>query len=545
MTFGTIGFIAGSVYTSSSNNQGSLLNPSKHAMQPMMQPSKTSGTCLDTCSLAKNGICDDGSEDVLAALAKEKGPANIRRFVSVGCDLGTDCTDCGPGAQKIPHSWARGDGPISLLRSSSVEVRVRSIMPLKDVKFKFAYTDPHKDTDVSQNMQTYGIVEAEISEIFVAVLKNRCLRPDGSPALFLDVGANFGWYSILAASMGCRVLAFEPVPQFRAFLEYNVHLNGLGNLVQITPNVVSNVSGASLTLIVPSNGIWGTAGIDGLNIDKNVQGSHQKITTTSMTVTDAVKEDVLLMKVDVEGFEWSVMKGAAGLLSSYNVENIIMEYSPGVFERVMNFEGIISTITMLIDLIKVGFKIGHVGEGKGFLEDLSSGPLSRNEKVFEEVSHHNLLYDVRDSQLYSEAKLGCPVAEELRAKYHWPCMSVPEDLNPRSFRSIFGHNTNVWASKNLSLLKLAGTVGMTDLDTPATEWNLTKKSTKPGDIRSTVFKESLIGMGMRPCFAIDAKYQIHHRCHCLNAKVCGEESQLVARLLQERQMPSNYVLPPP
>ena len=37
-----------------------------------------------------------------------------------------------------------------------------------------------------------------------------------------------------------------------------------------------------------------------------------------------------LQQVDVEGWEWSVMQGAAGLLKgSHNIENVIMEYSPG------------------------------------------------------------------------------------------------------------------------------------------------------------------------------------------------------------------------
>ena len=34
-------------------------------------------------------------------------------------------------------------------------------------------------------------------------------------------------------------------------------------------------------------------------------------------------------QVDVEGWEWSVIQGAAKMLKQYNVENIIMEYSPG------------------------------------------------------------------------------------------------------------------------------------------------------------------------------------------------------------------------
>lgn len=35
-----------------------------------------------------------------------------------------------------------------------------------------------------------------------------------------------------------RVIAFEPVPHFRAFLEYNVDVNGLRHIVDVRPSVV-------------------------------------------------------------------------------------------------------------------------------------------------------------------------------------------------------------------------------------------------------------------------------------------------------------------
>ena len=63
------------------------------------------------------------------------------------------------------------------------------------------------------------------------------------------------------------MLVFEPVPHFRAFLEYNVYLNGIEHLVEFHTSVVSHVHNQPMTMMVPSNGIWGTAGIDGLNID--------------------------------------------------------------------------------------------------------------------------------------------------------------------------------------------------------------------------------------------------------------------------------------
>jgi FkbM family methyltransferase len=563
-SFGTIGYIGGKVYADAQSESPSSLTLNVSTMSvrgSISQRLNGQAGCYDTCSLAKNGVCDDGSNPPTAPTgAWTPGIKPMKVFSSVGCDLGTDCTDCGQAKSSIPEAWASG-GPISHLTKHLVEVRSRrttvrvnassGVPPelQRPLELKFAYTDPKKDTDVSQNMESFAIVEAEISEIFIFILHNRCIRPDGSRSLFVDVGANFGWFSILAASMGCRVLAFEPVPHFRAFFEYNVHLNGLEKLIDIRSNVASHISGQSMTLSVPSAGYWGTAGVNGLNLDPNIPGKVENVTAQSITLTDAVKDDVLLMKIDVEGWEFSVMKGAAGLLSKFNVENIVMEYSPGVFERSFSFEGILSTITMLIDMIKGGYKIGHIGEGKGFLSNLAAGPLARNQKTFEEVTHHNLLYDVRDAQLFSEMKLGCPVAEVLQKEYHWPCQSLPEDLNPRSFRSIFGHNTNVWASKNMSLLPISGHVGMTNLDTPSTQWYLRKQAgtLKPGDARNTVFSGSqqAIGMGMRPCVGMEAKYNLHHRCPCQNEKICGEEAKIVVKLAEEGSMPGNYVLPPP
>ncbi len=46
-----------------------------------------------------------------------------------------------------------------------------------------------------------------------------------------------------------------------------------------------------------AGGVWGTAGIDGLNIDLHHSKSKEDIAVTSVTLDNEVKEDVLLMKV--------------------------------------------------------------------------------------------------------------------------------------------------------------------------------------------------------------------------------------------------------
>ena len=67
----------------------------------------------------------------------------------------------------------------------------------------------------------------------------------------------------------CRVITWEPIPQFRAFLEYNRQLNRLEHLIEIRDTAVADISGVTYDLKVPSKGIWGTAGIGGLNIDRS------------------------------------------------------------------------------------------------------------------------------------------------------------------------------------------------------------------------------------------------------------------------------------
>ena len=50
----------------------------------------------------------------------------------------------------------------------------------------------------------------------------RCCQAGG---LVLDVGANFGWYTLFSVALGCRALSFEPVPMWREVLRLGVALN--------------------------------------------------------------------------------------------------------------------------------------------------------------------------------------------------------------------------------------------------------------------------------------------------------------------------------
>jgi predicted RNA methylase len=79
-----------------------------------------------------------------------------------------------------------------------------------------------------------GDHEAELS--FVRAL----LRSEDT---FVDVGANIGVYSIIAAVRGARVLAFEPNASARATLTANLALNHVEDSVQVLSCALADFSG--------------------------------------------------------------------------------------------------------------------------------------------------------------------------------------------------------------------------------------------------------------------------------------------------------------
>eukprot|EP00195_Chlamydomonas_chlamydogama_P011405 CAMPEP_0202902672 /NCGR_PEP_ID=MMETSP1392-20130828/16989_1 /ASSEMBLY_ACC=CAM_ASM_000868 /TAXON_ID=225041 /ORGANISM="Chlamydomonas chlamydogama, Strain SAG 11-48b" /LENGTH=567 /DNA_ID=CAMNT_0049589473 /DNA_START=195 /DNA_END=1898 /DNA_ORIENTATION=+ len=482
---------------------------------------KTGEICTDTCKKAKNGVCDDGRYATKSTMQE------------VFCDLGTDCSDCGPWKGSTTMAMESGKGPMAFLKEAGVDVRVKGTKTVPS--YLMPYTDPKKDLDVSDMVDRLGLIEAGITQIFHQVLKDRCVSPDGSRALVVDIGANFGYFTLYAASMGCRVIAWEPVPLFRAFVKYGLQINNLTHLVDLHERVVGEKDGEVMRMQVPTVGVWGTASVAGLNQFEAQQANTVEV--KSERVDGAVKENVLLMKADVEGYESFVFKSAENLFKNYNVENIVMEYSPGVAERAA-WGGTKSMLRdnpqMLVNIIKSGYKLVqmHDNYAKGGAVDWAAGlpPLP-------EVTLDNLKYDLRDVDLYAEGKMGCPIPEELRKKYPvWAgCNMAPEDVHPKSLRSMFPYNTNLWAAKDDKLMKVYGTVGVFNLDQPTdTTWTSQKD---PGH-----------GVGMRSCPHLTPDVLVRSRCSCTYASPdaatkCREEEELVMKLLKQGKLAFTDKLP--
>jgi FkbM family methyltransferase len=153
------------------------------------------------------------------------------------------------------------------------------------------------------------------------VLNTRCvtaleqvLQPG---AVVFDIGANyglFGWQALRRVGPQGRVVFFEPNPVVAARLRQNLETNEVSNAVLIE-KAVSECPGSS-TLQVPPRG---QSGLASLNADGSALPGWRPHPVECVSVDDFVSASGLrptLLKIDVEGHELSVLRGAEETLQS-------------------------------------------------------------------------------------------------------------------------------------------------------------------------------------------------------------------------------------
>ncbi|HYE94770.1 MAG TPA: FkbM family methyltransferase [Rubricoccaceae bacterium] len=133
---------------------------------------------------------------------------------------------------------------------------------------------------------------------------------------FVDVGANVGSYTVLAASVGAVCEAFEPGSEAFAALRVNLSLNNFAQSVRAHQVAIGQRCGTAAF----------TANLDTLNHVVS-EPSECAVTTVPMVTLDEVLPPgrPTLIKVDVEGYEPEVVSGAADVLSREETLSVLME----------------------------------------------------------------------------------------------------------------------------------------------------------------------------------------------------------------------------
>lgn len=132
-----------------------------------------------------------------------------------------------------------------------------------------------------------------------------CLCEDD---LVLDVGANIGNHTLyLAAVAGLKVVAFEPNPELCVPFRKSITLNNLDNRVALHEVGVGATKGKAHFAEIKLENLGGQS----LVVDDSDASIISVVNLDSLELEDKVKA----IKIDVEGMELSVLKGAAALIS--------------------------------------------------------------------------------------------------------------------------------------------------------------------------------------------------------------------------------------
>jgi FkbM family methyltransferase len=165
-------------------------------------------------------------------------------------------------------------------------------------------------------------------EPYIARAMKSNLRADDT---FWDIGANIGWFSLLASKIvgsNGRVFSFEPSPDVFKLLYANTQ--GLHSIRVIQ----CGVGNADTVAAFAAQGISSSASfvkeVTKINQHYLPETPIRKVDVNIRKVDTLVKElgrAPRVVKIDVEGFELEVLKGATGLLSTTR-PTLIMEIHP-------------------------------------------------------------------------------------------------------------------------------------------------------------------------------------------------------------------------
>jgi FkbM family methyltransferase len=154
-----------------------------------------------------------------------------------------------------------------------------------------------------------GMWDSEVAETIRAHLK--------PGQLFCDIGANIGYFTMLATHLGARVVAIEPQPRCIAALLNNAALNGFHQID--LHEVALDSQNGEMCLYLEGDQNTGAASFR--------RRSGEVITVRTHRLDDVLTEKPALLKIDVEGAEVRALRGAERILTGPDRPPVICEIS--------------------------------------------------------------------------------------------------------------------------------------------------------------------------------------------------------------------------
>ncbi len=185
-------------------------------------------------------------------------------------------------------------------------------------------------------------------------LIHEALRTLGTDATFLDVGANVGWFTLAMAYAGYRVYAIEPFVVNVGMLQHSLCIAPpeVRARVTVLPYGLAGADGGSCELWQDPNINKGDTFVvcsPNSEAARNLtRTKHRKLGTVNLITLDTLVADgrvglrkgsKVVLKMDTEGFEPHVIRGAPKFLADVHPSVVYSEYSENMIERVASSMG--------------------------------------------------------------------------------------------------------------------------------------------------------------------------------------------------------------
>jgi len=240
----------------------------------------------------------------------------------------------------------------------------------------------NKKEYITRSILENGYWEKHSSELVHEILKKDKL-------LFIDIGANIGYYSLLAASIGIKCIAFEPIQKNYRLFEKSIKQNNFQHLIKLY-KIALGEEHKMVEFNIINHNMGGATMYD--FIDK-IEADYKE------NVMIFLADDLLLpieqemfIKMDVENMEVSVIKGMIQTLSKGKVKYLLMEISK-----------VIDQTELFTILKEKGF---HTGISIEYLREIdSSNTLNlqsnylSNKNIYVKIEEFEKLYRTMDKTM--------------------------------------------------------------------------------------------------------------------------------------------------
>jgi len=179
----------------------------------------------------------------------------------------------------------------------------------EDIKFQMCIPKPElHNSYAGGNVQSYILKNKVWAEEETKILSKILNMKKG---LVVDVGANTGYFSFVALSKGCPVIAFEPNTIHTPYFMETMKLNNFS---------MDKLTHHELFVSSTKNDVE----FDGWSAYEGLKDENKTELVKTIAIKD-VCDECLFLKIDVEGYEPDAMKSAKSLLENKKISYIMFE----------------------------------------------------------------------------------------------------------------------------------------------------------------------------------------------------------------------------